>query len=44
MNRIVGVPWYRREDYHEILATMEDDHTLAPTYEGWIIAVENIEA
>ena len=44
MNRIVGVPWYRREDYPEILATMEDAHTLAPTYEGWLMAAENNEA
>ncbi len=40
----IGVPWYAREDYPEILATMEDARTLAPTYEQWLIAAENNEA
>ena len=44
MDRTVGVPWYSREDYPKILAIMEDAHTLAPTYESWLMAAENNEA
>lgn len=42
--RTVGVPWYAREDYPEIRASMEDPHTLAPSYEQWLIAAESNEA
>ena len=41
--RIVGVPWYAKEHYPQILAIMEDAHTLAPTYEAWHMAAENNE-
>ncbi len=43
-NRIVGVPWYAKEHYPQIRAIMEDAHTLAPTYETWVMAAENNEA
>ena len=42
--RTVGVPWYAREDYAAILALMEDAHTLAPTYDQWLMAAESNEA
>ena len=42
-SRIVGVPWYAREHYVQILSIMADAHTLAPTYEAWRIAAENNE-
>ena len=42
--RTIGVPWYAREGYPEILATMEDAHTLAPIYDHWLAAAENNEA
>jgi len=42
--RTVGVPWYAREGYPEILATMEDAHTLAPIYDQWLAAAESNEA
>ena len=42
--RTVGVPWYAREAYPDILAMMEDAHSLARTYEQWLAAAENNEA
>jgi hypothetical protein len=42
--RIVGVPWYAREDYPEVLALMEDAHTLARDYDQWLIAAQSNEA
>jgi hypothetical protein len=42
--RTIGVPWYAREGYPDILATMEDAHTLAPIYDQWLAAAESNEA
>jgi hypothetical protein len=42
--RSVGVPWYSREDYPQILAIMEDATSLAPSYDGWLVAAESNEA
>ena len=41
--RIAGMPWYRREDYPQILALVEDPHTLAPVYDQWLAAAQNNE-
>jgi hypothetical protein len=43
-SRSVGVPWYSRVDYPRILAIMEDAATLAPSYDGWLVAAQNNEA
>jgi hypothetical protein len=42
--RIVAVPWYRREDYARIREIMEDADSLAPSYDHWLTAAENNEA
>jgi hypothetical protein len=41
--RIVGLPWYRREDYPTIRQMMADPHVLAPAYDQWLAAAENNE-
>ncbi|HEV2560128.1 MAG TPA: hypothetical protein VGU45_16015 [Microvirga sp.] len=41
--RRIGVPWYTRESYPRIRAMMNDDGTLAPTYDAWRMAAENNE-
>lgn len=42
--RIIGLPWYRRENYPAIRQTMADPHVLASTYEQWLAAAENNES
>ena len=42
--RIIGLPWYRREDYPMIRQMMTDSHVLASTYEKWLAAAENNES
>jgi hypothetical protein len=41
--RIIGLPWYRREDYPAIRQMMADSHVLASAYEQWLAAAENNE-
>jgi hypothetical protein len=41
--RTIGLAWYRREDYPGIRAMMADPHTLAPSYNQWLMAAENNE-
>ena len=41
--RIVGLPWYCREDYPTIRRVMIDPHVLAPSYDQWLAAAENNE-
>jgi hypothetical protein len=43
-SRKIGLPWYRREDYGSLRATMADAHVLASTYDGWLAAAQNNEA
>lgn len=43
MARKIGLPWYSRTDYPDILAMMEDRHNLAPTYDQWLMAAQNNE-
>ncbi len=42
--RRIALPWYRRDDYPQIRATMEDAESLAATYDGWRMAAESNEA
>ncbi|WP_457090149.1 hypothetical protein [Microvirga sp. P5_D2] len=42
--RIIGLPWYRREDYPAIRQMMADPHVLAPVYDQWLAAAENNES
>lgn len=42
--RIIGLPWYRREDYPMIQKVMADSHVLASTYDQWLAAAENNES
>jgi hypothetical protein len=42
--RIIGLPWYRREDYPTIRQVMADSHMLASTYDQWLAAAENNES
>jgi hypothetical protein len=36
------VVWYARKDYPTILALMADRHRLAPTYDEWLMAAEQV--
>ena len=40
----LGLPWYRREDYPAVLATMHDAQLLPPTWEEWHENAERLEA
>jgi hypothetical protein len=42
--RTIGLPWYNREDYARVRAVMTDPETLAPIYDGWLMAALNNEA
>lgn len=42
-SRKIGLPWYSREDYPGIRALMDDRHSLAPTYDQWLMAAQNNE-
>ena len=38
---IAGVAWYRREDWLQIVAVMDDGDKLPATYEKWLYRAEN---
>lgn len=40
---IVGMSWYRKEDYKAIQRIMVDPHTLFDTYEEWLASAEKGE-
>lgn len=40
--RVMGVPWYDREDYRRILEIMEDANLLPETYEKWRYAADKV--
>jgi hypothetical protein len=42
--RTIGLPWYCRADYQSVRSMMTDQHSLAPTYDLWLIAAENNES
>lgn len=39
---MVGIPWYNRHQYDEILDVMEDADTLPATYEEWLSRTEQL--
>jgi len=39
----VGVPWYRREDYTELLAMFSDPDKLPKTFDAWLNSAERLE-
>jgi len=41
--RVIGLPWYSRDDYPAIRGMMTDAHNLAPSYDQWRMAAENNE-
>jgi hypothetical protein len=41
--RRIGLPWYHRKDYSDILDMMADRHNLAPAYDHWLMAAHNNE-
>jgi hypothetical protein len=42
--RIIGIPWYRREDYAAVRSAMADRHVLASSYDQWLAAAQNNES
>jgi len=41
--RTIYLPWYSRADYATIRSAVTDPHSLAPTYELWLMAAQNNE-
>jgi hypothetical protein len=41
---IIGIPWYRREDWPQIKAMMADAHKLHATFDQWLKAAEQLAA
>jgi hypothetical protein len=41
--RVIGLPWYSRDDYPAVRSMMADAHVLASTYDQWRMAAENNE-
>lgn len=39
---IVGVPWYKREDYQRLLRIFSDRDNFATTYDEWLKAAESV--
>jgi hypothetical protein len=42
-SRVIGVPWYRAEDYGRLRQMVSDPHAMAPAYEAWRASAENNE-
>jgi hypothetical protein len=42
--RTIGLPWYNRADYLALREIMADRHSLAPTYDLWLMAAQNNES
>ncbi len=40
--RANGIPWYRREDYAEILRVMADGELLPKTWDKWFYRAEKV--
>ena len=40
---VIGIPWYRREDYPAVLAIMHDAQLLPSTWEEWHEIAERVE-
>jgi hypothetical protein len=41
--QVVGIAWYRPDDYREILRIMADRHLLPATYDEWKQQAEGLE-
>lgn len=40
--RVVGMAWYRREDYGRLREVMVDRERLATTYNAWLASAEQV--
>ena len=40
--RVIGIIWYGREDYDQVLRIMADADTLPETYDAWRKAVKPV--
>jgi hypothetical protein len=41
--RLVGITWFREEDYPALLAIFEDAHKMPSTWKGWLKGAEQLE-
>lgn len=39
---VVGIPWYRREDWEELRSVLSDTRALPVSYGVWLRAAENV--
>ena len=37
---IMGIAWYKEEDYERLLEIFEDSHKLPPTFDKWLQSAE----
>jgi hypothetical protein len=42
-SQVIGMPWYRSDDYARLREMMTDPHSMAPDYEAWRASAENNE-
>ena len=40
--KIIGIAWYRREDYPAVLETMVDAHLLPRNYDAWLALASQV--
>ena len=38
--KIVGIPWYRQEDYDQLRAMFSDGSKLHATFDGWLASAQ----
>ena len=39
---VVGLAWYRKEDYERLMAMFKDREKLPDTYEDWLAKAQNV--
>lgn len=40
--QVIGIPWYRREEYAAIRSIMADAHVLPATFDVWLAKAEQV--
>jgi hypothetical protein len=43
MGRVIGMPWYRAEDYARLREVVSDPHTMASAFDAWHASALNNE-
>jgi hypothetical protein len=43
MGRVIGMPWYRAEDYSRLRQIVSDPHAMASAFDAWLASAQNNE-